>query len=852
MTMKHDYRVTGMRSEHERLLVEERLNSFKGVKATVTLEPAQATIEMDNHVNTDVFAKALSDLGDYRIEMVISKPAHHPQPHEHTQEHQPKAHSPTACCGQHSTKAPSPQMPSGGKFYCPMFCEGDKVYEQAGDCPICGMSLVQAPIRKVSRYTCPMHPEIIREVPGDCPICGMDLVPMEPISAEENATYLDLLRRFRLALLFTLPIFILAMGEMVFPSINAFIPKTISNWIQFALSLPVIYAAGIFYERGWRSLKTRKFNMFTLVAIGTGAALLFSVFVLLFPTVFPADFRDETGNVHVYFEAVVVILTLVLLGQLLEASAHGKTNQALQALMKLAPTLVTRITAEGKEEEIDIQAVNVGDRLRVKPGGSIPVDGKIDSGAAAIDESMLSGEPIPVDKTIGDTVSSGTINGNTTFTMLAQRVGDETLLSQIITMVENASRSRAPIQRLVDKISEIFVPIVILVAALTFIIWFVWGPTPAFIFAMSNAVAVLIISCPCALGLATPLSIMVGVGNGAQNGILIKEAEALERFNQIDTLIIDKTGTITEGKPSVEHVFAFTPFNEQQVINLATSINQHSEHPLATATVNYGRTHNATRYEIAAFSAVTGKGVTGEIEGQRIGLGNRALMEQLQCEITPEMETQVIHEQNLGKTVSYLSIDDQIAGFVVITDKIKATSRAALATLMSEGVDVIMLTGDNHRTAKAVAQQLGLTDFGAELLPDGKMHRIEALQKAGNIVAMAGDGINDAPALAQADIGIAMGTGTDVAIESAEITLIKGDLMGIVRAKHLSHYTMVNIRQNLFFAFVYNALGIPIAAGILYPFVGILLSPMIAAAAMAASSLCVITNALRLRNKRLD
>lgn len=796
MTMKHDYRVTGMRSEHERLLVEERLNSFKGVKATVTLEPAQATIEMDNHVNTDAFAKALSDLGDYRIEMVMSKPAHHPQPHEHTQEHQPKAHSPTACCGQHSTKAPSPQMPSGGKFYCPMFCEGDKVYEQAGDCPICGMSLVQAPIRKVSRYTCPMHPEIIREVPGDCPICGMDLVPMEPISAEENATYLDLLRRFRLALLFTLPIFILAMGEMVFPSINAFIPKNISNWIQFALSLPVIYAAGIFYERGWRSLKTRKFNMFTLVAIGTGAALLFSVFVLLFPTVFPADFRDETGNVHVYFEAVVVILTLVLLGQLLEASAHGKTNQALQALMKLAPTLVTRITAEGKEEEIDIQAVNVGDRLRVKPGGSIPVDGKIDSGAAAIDESMLSGEPIPVDKTIGDTVSSGTINGNTTFTMLAQRVGNETLLSQIITMVENASRSRAPIQRLVDKISEIFVPIVILVAALTFIIWFVWGPTPAFIFAMSNAVAVLIISCPCALGLA--------------------------------------------------------PFNEQQVINLATSINQHSEHPLATATVNYGRTHNATRYEIAAFSAVTGKGVTGEIEGQRIGLGNRALMEQLQCEITPEMETQVIHEQNLGKTVSYLSIDDQIAGFVVITDKIKATSRAALATLMSEGVDVIMLTGDNHRTAKAVAQQLGLTDFGAELLPDGKMHRIEALQKAGNIVAMAGDGINDAPALAQADIGIAMGTGTDVAIESAEITLIKGDLMGIVRAKHLSHYTMVNIRQNLFFAFIYNALGIPIAAGILYPFVGILLSPMIAAAAMAASSLCVITNALRLRNKRLD
>jgi len=624
------------------------------------------------------------------------------------------------------------------------------------------------------------------------------------------------------------------------------------NWIQFALSIPVVfYATWMFFERAYKSLKTWNLNMFTLIGIGAGVAWLFSVIGMIFPDIFPEQFKTEFGAVHVYFEAATVILTLVLLGQLLEARAHSKTNSAVKELLKLAPNKAVKIV-DGEEVEVSIDEIQLNDILKVKPGDKIPVDGVITAGNTSIDESMITGEPIPVNKAENDKVSSGTINGNQSFLMKAEKVGSDTLLSQIIHMVNDASRSRAPIQNLADKVSGYFVPVVVLISIITFIVWSIWGPEPAYVFAFVNAIAVLIIACPCALGLATPMSVMVGVGKGAQNSVLIKNAEALEKMNKVNTLIVDKTGTITEGKPTVEKIGSFnSDFSEKEILNYIVSLNANSEHPLAEATVKYGKEHNADKLKTNDFNAVTGKGVEGIINGHKTALGNPKMMEYAQAEITSEKRSVAEQYQQQGKTVSYLAIGGKVIGYVVIGDKIKKTSATAIKSLQKHGVDVIMLTGDNHNTAQSVASELHLSGFKASMLPEDKLKEVEKLQKSGKVVAMAGDGINDAPALAKSDVGIAMGTGTDVAIESATITLVKGDLQGIVKAKNLSTAVMKNIKQNLFFALIYNTLGVPIAAGVLFPFFGILLSPMIAALAMSFSSVSVIANSLRLKGMKI-
>jgi Cu2+-exporting ATPase len=602
----------------------------------------------------------------------------------------------------------------------------------------------------------------------------------------------------------------------------------------------------MFFERAYKSIVTWNLNMFTLIGIGSGIAWVFSVFALLFPNVFPDDFKTADGNVFVYFEATTVILTLVLLGQLLEARAHSQTSGAIKELLKLVPSTAT-LVEDGKDKVIAIDKIQQGNLLRVKPGEKIPVDGIIVEGRSSIDESMITGEPIPVDKEVNDSVTSGTINGTKSFIMKAEKVGSETLLSQIIQMVNTASRSKAPIQKLADKISKYFVPIVIGVSVITFIAWAIYGPEPAYVFALVNAIAVLIIACPCALGLATPMSVMVGVGRGAQSGVLIKNAEALEKMNKVNTLIVDKTGTITEGKPSVEKVISTSELKEDTLVQLITSLNQYSEHPLAEAVVNYGKSNHVSITKVDDFEAVAGKGVIGTVGMKKIALGNAKLLEQLSISIPEDLANKVVSEQEQGKTVSYIAVADEAVGYVTIFDAIKPTSKNAIKELQHLGVEVIMLTGDNKNTAKAVAEQLNLKHYKAECLPEDKLNEIKLLQEQGKIVAMAGDGINDAPALAQSDVGVAMGTGTDVAIESASMTLVKGDLQGIVKAKKLSHGVVKNIKQNLFFAFVYNVLGVPIAAGVLYPFFGLLLSPMIAALAMSFSSVSVIANALRLR-----
>jgi len=624
------------------------------------------------------------------------------------------------------------------------------------------------------------------------------------------------------------------------------------NWIQLALTIPVVfYACWMFFVRAWKSIITWNLNMFTLIGIGTGVAFIFSIAGLLFPNIFPDEFKTDSGTVHLYFEATAVILTLVLLGQLLEARAHSQTSGAIKELMKLAPTEAVLVD-NGEDKVISIHDIKVGDLLRVKPGDKIPVDGKITEGQGSVDESMISGEPIPVDKIKGDHVSSGTINGTRSFIMIAEKVGADTLLSQIIQMVNDASRSKAPIQKFADKIAKYFVPIVVSVSIITYIIWAIFGPEPALVYGFVNAIAVLIIACPCALGLATPMSVMVGVGKGAQSGVLIKNAEALEIMNKVNVLITDKTGTITEGKPSVEKVFALVNKESDDLVQLIASLNQYSEHPLAAAIVKYAKEKGAKLIEVKDFEAVAGMGVVGSVQGEMIALGNLKLMKKLKVAIPDDLTSKIMAEQKLGKTVSYISVDSKAVGFVAISDAIKESSKRAIAELINSGVEVIMLTGDNANTAKAVADQLNLTDFKAECLPEDKLKMIKELQSLGKIVAMAGDGINDSPALAQANVGIAMGTGTDVAIESAEITLVKGDLQGIVKAKKLSHAVMRNIKQNLFFAFIYNTLGVPIAAGVLFPFFGILLSPMIAATAMSFSSVSVIANSLRLRKISLN
>jgi len=731
---------------------------------------------------------------------------------------------------------------AGGNYYCPMHPEVTS--DKPGSCPKCGMDLVKAPelIVKKVEYTCPMHPEIIRTGPGSCPICGMDLVPKEPSGDEENKTYTGLLKKFKVAVFFTLPVLIISMAD-VLP--NNFLLSVMSqvkwNWLQFALSLPVVFYAGwIFFQRAWTSIVTWNLNMFTLIGIGTGVAFLFSIISMLFPAIFPDQFKTANGTVFVYFEATTVILTLVLLGQLLEARAHSQTSGAIKELLKLVPAKAT-LVINGEEKTIPIDEIKKGNLVRVKP-----VEGQ-----SSIDESMITGEPMPVDKNVSDKVNAGTINGTKSFVMEAEKVGAETLLAQIIKLVNDASRSKAPIQKLADKISGYFVPVIVGIAVLTFIIWSIYGPEPRYVYGFVNAVAVLIIACPCALGLATPMSVMVGVGRGVQSGVLIKNAEALEKMDKIDTLIIDKTGTITEGKPSVEKLVVETGFDLGDVLKKIVSLNKHSEHPLAEAIVKYGKEKNVSFSEVKGFKAIVGKGAIGEVDGKRIVSGNKKLMMENNIPISEKLELQVTNEQQLGKTASYISVNDIINGYITITDKVKSTSKETIETLLRDNVAVIMLTGDNANTAKTVADELKLTSYKAECLPEDKLKEIQRLQAEGNKVAMAGDGINDSPALAQADVGIAMGTGTDVAMQSAEITLVKGDLYGIVKAKKLSKDVMRNIHQNLFFAFVYNILGVPIAAGVLYPAFGILLSPMIAAAAMSISSVSVIGNSLRLRKLKL-
>ncbi len=834
--MTHTYSITGMTCSGCRTKVEKALNEMDGVDAVVSLDSPMATITTERIVPIFKFQKALYAAGNY----IIS---------ESDEKSENSVYSTPIANNMNSVVLPKSALE---KYYCPMFCEGDKVYGKAGDCPVCGMDLVKAPDLKATKimFTCPMHSEIVQDQPGDCPICGMDLVPIKPVDEEENKSYKDLLRKMKIAIVFTLPVFIISMLEMLHNNPLLQIMETQKwNWLQLILSLPVVFYAGwIFFVRAWKSIISWNLNMFTLIGIGTGIAFLFSIAGLLFPDYFPNEFKNH-GTVSLYFEATVVILTLVLLGQLMEAKAHGQTNQAIKELLKLAPTEAT-LVIDGADRVISIHDIKKGDLLRVKPGEKIPVDGKITNGESSIDEAMISGEPIPVDKTIGDALSAGTINGNKSFVMVAEKVGSETLLSQIVQMVNDASRSRAPIQKLADSIAKYFVPIVVIISALTFIVWSKLGPEPAVVYGFINAIAVLIIACPCALGLATPMSVMVGVGKGAQSGVLIKNAEALENMNKVNVLITDKTGTITEGKPSVEKVFSSNDESEN-LLHYIASLNQYSEHPLAQAVVNYARSKNVSLVEVKDFEAISGKGVVGTVANKKVALGNQKLMEQIGSSIPDDLETKIIAEQKLGKTVSYISVDAISVGFVSISDKIKPTSAAAIKELRRQGIEVIMITGDNENTAKAVAEELNLTGFIANCLPEDKLKEIKSLQAEGKIVAMAGDGINDAPALAQADIGIAMGTGTDVAIESAKITLVKGDLQGIVKAKNLSQAVMRNIKQNLFFAFVYNVFGISVAAGVLYPVFGILLSPMIAAAAMSFSSVSVILNSLRLRNFRM-
>jgi Cu2+-exporting ATPase len=833
--MKTEYVIHGMSCNGCKAHVEESLKAVDGVNmVSVDLGKGEAVIEMEYHIPLDKLQEALKNHGgrysifpagyDFNSRKIISS----------------------------DIKSDSTGKGSG-IFYCPMRCEGEKVYSKPGSCPVCGMDLVEQPSAlNILQYTCPMHPEVIRDEPGSCPVCGMDLVPRQPESEGNDSTYKRLLYKFRIAAVFTIPIFLIAMSEMIHNNpLMRIMPWKYWNWVQFILSVPVVfYSAWMFFERAWRSVLTRNLNMFTLIGLGSGVAWLFSVVSILMPDVFPDQFKSHSGTVYVYFEATTVILTLVLLGQLLEARAHGKTSNAIRELLKLAPNKATKII-DGNEQTVAIDTILKGDLLRVKPGEKIAVDGRITEGEPSIDESMISGEPLPVDKKAGDAVMSGTINGNTTFVMVAEKVGSETLLARIIEMVNAASRSKAPIQRLADKISGYFVPVVVGVSFITFIIWALSGSEHAYVYALVNAIAVLIIACPCALGLATPMSVMVGVGKGAQSGILIRDAESLEKMSSVDVVIIDKTGTVTEGKPSVDKVVS--PFySEEDMIEKIVSLNSSSEHPLAQATLFYGNEKNIKGKVVSGFLALSGKGVTGVLGEKKLALGNEKLMQDLKVKIPADMKAAIEKEQKQGKTVSVLAEENSAIGYLVISDKIKDTSSEAIRDLQKEGLQVVMLTGDNNETARIVSKALNLNGFKANMLPEDKLNEVKRLQAEGKKVAVAGDGINDAPALTQADIGIAMGTGTDVAIESAGITLVKGDLRGIAKARLLSHNVIRNVRQNLFFALAYNALGIPVAAGVLYPFLGILLSPMIAALAMSFSSVSVITNSLRLRNARLS
>jgi P-type Cu+ transporter len=760
--------------------------------------------------------------------------------------------------GKYQQSMEAEPVKPGATYICPM-CPGVESSKPAA-CPKCGMALepdmAVAPATK-TEYVCPMHPEVVQDQPGSCPKCGMALEPREiTLEEEENPELQDMTRRFWIGLVLAFPVFILAMSEMI-PGqpVQQILSPSVNAWAQWVLSTPVVLWCGWpFFQRGWASLVHRSLNMFTLIALGTGTAYVYSAVATLTPELFPDSFRGEGGEVAVYFEAAAVITVLVLLGQILELRARSQTGSAIKALLGLAPKTARRIRENGEEEDALVESVHPGDTLRIRPGEKIPIDGVILEGQSAIDESMITGESIPVGKEAGARVTGGTINGTGTLVMEVERVGRDTVLAQIVRMVSEAQRSRAPIQRMADLVAGYFVPIVVGIAALAFLIWAFFGPEPRMAHALVNAVAVLIIACPCALGLATPMSIMVGTGRGATAGVLMKHAEALEQLEKVDTLVVDKTGTLTEGKPKLMSVVSLSDMKEDDLLRLVASLERNSEHPLASAIVTGANDKGLELWEAQDFQSKTGKGVTGTVQGHSMALGTRKFLEE-DWQVNPvafkPLAEQAEDLRRDGQTIIFVAIDHQAIGMVGVADPIKASTPEAIRLLHEEGIRVVMVSGDHQQTAQAVAQKLGIDEVKAEVLPEQKSQIIKQLQAEGKIVAMAGDGINDAPALAQAHVGIAMGTGTDVAMESAGVTLVKGDLRGIARARRLSQATMRNIRQNLFFAFFYNAVGVPIAAGILYPTFGILLSPMIAAAAMTFSSVSVITNALRLRTVRL-
>lgn len=791
--MTHTYYVKGMSCSGCEMTVKKSLEAVEGVsQAVANAKEKTVVVEMTQHVPFETLKAALEG-----------------------------THYALVTSLEEATPAPKPQTPTQkgtGVYYCPMRCEGDKTYDHPGHCPVCGMDLVEQ-----------VSTESLKE------------------GGQEQQKRQELRRQFWGALAFTLPIFIIAMGGMWHDNpMYKLMPLSYWNWLQFALSLPVVfYYCWTYFVRAWVSIKTLRFNMFTLIGIGAAAAWLFSVVALCIPDSLPEQFKEH-GSVPLYFEATTVILTLVVLGQLLEANAHGRTQEAVRMLLQLAPNTAIKLVGD-KEVEVSVEEVTKGDHLRVRPGAKIPVDGRIIEGEAIIDESMITGEPLPVEKQVGAAISAGTINGAHTFVMQAEKVGKDTLLSQIVTMVQQATSSRAPIQKLADRIAAYFVPMVVAVSILTFILWVVFAKEHAYEYALVNAIAVLIIACPCALGLATPVSVMVGVTKGARQGILIKNAEALERMKQVDTLIIDKTGTLTEGKPSVSKIIPFADYSEQALLPILYGINKDSEHPLAKATNTYAAQQGVTPLAMTGFKALAGRGVTASYDGKSYYFGNDRLMQEIGATLTEAQRSQVSEVQHKGQTLSFLAIEKEVIAAVAITDKVKDTAAEAIKALQAQGITVVMLTGDNPTTAQAVAEQIGLTHYKAGMLPQDKQQEVQRLQAEGKVVAMAGDGINDAPALAQAHVGIAMGTGTDIAIESGQITLVKGDLGGIVKARALSEAVVKNIRENLFFALIYNTVGIPIAAGVLYPFFGILLSPMLGALAMSFSSVSVITNALRLK-----
>ncbi|MEW4491062.1 heavy metal translocating P-type ATPase [Thalassoglobus sp. JC818] len=757
------------------------------------------------------------------------------------------------CC--HGDGTMTANAESKAKYICPM-CPGVES-DVPSDCPKCGMSLERTPSYRAERktiYTCPMHPEIEQEGSGDCPICGMDLEPKTVVldDDDDDAELNSMTRRFWVAVALTLPIMVLAMGEMIGIPIHSWISVSTSHWLQLILATPVFFWCGWpFLVRGIRSLKTANLNMFTLIGMGTAAAYFFSIIAMLFPDFIPESFLTH-GNVPVYFEAATMIIALVLLGQMLELRARKQTSGAIRELMSLSPD-TARVVRDGNEQTIPLEQVVEGDKIRIVPGDKIPVDGSVVSGQSTVDESMITGEPIPVRKQTGDNAIGGTVNQTGSFEMVAEKVGNETTLSRIVEMVANAQRSRAPIQKLADTVSSYFVPAVILVSILTFIVWSIFGPAETrFAYAFVNAVAVLVIACPCALGLATPMSIMVGVGRGAKEGVLIKDAESLETLEKIDYLIVDKTGTLTEGKPKLVNIIALGEMSEDDLLTTTAALEQQSEHPLGEAILEAAREQNFTLPDVQDFDSSTGMGIQGTINNQHIVIGSPKFLKENNVEGITEIQQRADELRSEGSTVVHVAVDQKLVGLLAVNDPIKESTPNAVQGLHQLGIKVTMLTGDNEVTARHVSKQLNIDEVAASVSPEDKHHRVEELKSQNHRVAMAGDGINDAPALAAADVGIAMGTGTDVAIESAGVTLVKGDLRGIERAIRLSKATMKNIRQNLFFAFIYNVLGVPIAAGVLYPFFGILLSPMIAAAAMSLSSVSVIANSLRLRAVQLD